>query len=330
MGNKSINYKERITWIDNAKFFAICLVVWGHSSIPEELKVWLYSFHMPLFFFLSGTTFNEIKWKNNFKKFLVSRINGMIIPYLLLSVVAVLWAGAKLVLFDSGSIKLLLHKIIGIFIQLRGTQFSVGLWFMPCIFLTELFFYILVYKLRKKGLLIFGFISAVLGLVYSQYIAVSLPWAIDAVSVALFFMIIGYSGKNIWKCKNRKILLIGVGILCILSIFVSLRHGTRVDMWAGNYGNSVLFILGAFIGIGMIVCLSQLFEWNIAQYIGKRTLFIYGIHIILIELFSHILKKVGLNFDNIGLYIMPFVICGALLIEPIYSKVLKAIIVRKQ
>lgn len=104
MGNKSINYKGRITWIDNVKFFAICLVVWGHSSIPEELKVWLYSFHMPLFFFLSGNTFNEIKWKNNFKKFLVSRINGMIIPYLLLSVVVVLWGGVKLVLFDSGSI----------------------------------------------------------------------------------------------------------------------------------------------------------------------------------------------------------------------------------
>lgn len=209
-----------------------------------------------------------------------------------------------------------------------------GLWFIPCIFLTELFFYILVSKLRKRSLLIFGFISVVLGIAYSQYIALSLPWAIDAVPVALFFMIIGYSGKNIWKCKNRKILLMGVVILCILSIFVSLRHfllvGTIVDMWAGNYGNSVLFILGAFVGIGMVVCLSQLFEWKIAQYVGRRTLFIYGIHIILIEFFSYILKKIGLNFNNIGLYIMPFVICGALLIEPIYSKILNAIVARKK
>ena len=59
---------SRIEWIDALKGFTILLVVLGHcleafltSSVPNNftdiLKLihdWIYSFHMPLFFFLSG------------------------------------------------------------------------------------------------------------------------------------------------------------------------------------------------------------------------------------------------------------------------------------
>lgn len=61
------NPRERVDWIDTAKGIAILLVVVGHVggytgkySIPEyqrwiDYAVWLiYTFHMPLFFCLSG------------------------------------------------------------------------------------------------------------------------------------------------------------------------------------------------------------------------------------------------------------------------------------
>ena len=43
-----------IRWIDNLKGFGILLVVIGHTVPREGLGQWIYAFHMPLFFFISG------------------------------------------------------------------------------------------------------------------------------------------------------------------------------------------------------------------------------------------------------------------------------------
>ena len=45
---------KRIEWLDIAKGITIILMVLGHSSIPKPISNWIWSFHMPLFFFASG------------------------------------------------------------------------------------------------------------------------------------------------------------------------------------------------------------------------------------------------------------------------------------
>lgn len=44
----------RENWVDIAKGIGIILVVMGHANCPEIPHGIIYSFHMPLFFFLSG------------------------------------------------------------------------------------------------------------------------------------------------------------------------------------------------------------------------------------------------------------------------------------
>ncbi|MCP6134099.1 acyltransferase family protein, partial [Klebsiella pneumoniae] len=73
----------RYAWVDNAKAIGIILVVMGHVNrglhssgiyISERLFTLLdsiiYTFHMPLFFFLSGLFFVSSIEKNGKKKFL--------------------------------------------------------------------------------------------------------------------------------------------------------------------------------------------------------------------------------------------------------------------
>ena len=48
--------KKRVVWIDYAKAFAMLFVIIGHVETGSRLTNWVYSFHMPLFFFLSGIT----------------------------------------------------------------------------------------------------------------------------------------------------------------------------------------------------------------------------------------------------------------------------------
>lgn len=45
---------KRFDWVDIAKGIAILLMILGHSSLPNMIQNWIYSFHMPFFFFISG------------------------------------------------------------------------------------------------------------------------------------------------------------------------------------------------------------------------------------------------------------------------------------
>ena len=57
--------KKRILWIDYAKAFAMFFVVIGHVNSGNYLTNWIYSFHMPLFFFLSGITVKAYRGGGN-------------------------------------------------------------------------------------------------------------------------------------------------------------------------------------------------------------------------------------------------------------------------
>lgn len=54
--------QERDFIIDQIKGFGMILVILGHMSVGQELHQWIYSFHMPLFAFVSA-----VFLKNNYK-----------------------------------------------------------------------------------------------------------------------------------------------------------------------------------------------------------------------------------------------------------------------
>lgn len=91
--------KARVEWIDTAKGIAIILVVAGHdlrglmaagilpeNGITELVDGWIYAFHMPLFFLLSGLfvphTFTD---KEGLKRFLAGKLRTVVYPYFLWS-----------------------------------------------------------------------------------------------------------------------------------------------------------------------------------------------------------------------------------------------------
>lgn len=51
--------EKRLDWIDCLKGLGIILVVWGHLNLPRAVEIIIYSFHMPLFFFISGYLFKN-------------------------------------------------------------------------------------------------------------------------------------------------------------------------------------------------------------------------------------------------------------------------------
>ena len=89
---------QRNVWVDYAKAIGIILVVYGHMArgvyhagidIPirfyELTDSIIYSFHMPLFFFLSGLFFYHSFQKRGSVKLINSKIDTIVYPYIIWS-----------------------------------------------------------------------------------------------------------------------------------------------------------------------------------------------------------------------------------------------------
>lgn len=63
-----------------AKAIGILLMVLGHARCPLPLQQFIYMFHMPLFFFLSGYCFKE-KYLLDKRSFILKRVKGLYVPF---------------------------------------------------------------------------------------------------------------------------------------------------------------------------------------------------------------------------------------------------------
>lgn len=81
----------RFDYIDKLRGFAILLVVIGHIYLPytreasnHPVAQMIYSFHMPLFFFISGflCEFTHKIEKNGYLNFVWRKAIALLVPYL--------------------------------------------------------------------------------------------------------------------------------------------------------------------------------------------------------------------------------------------------------
>ena len=72
--------EKRNPTVDIAKGVAICLMVLGHSEMPRWGCNFIYMFHMPLFFILSGYCFKE-KYLEDVGTFIKHRLKGLYWPF---------------------------------------------------------------------------------------------------------------------------------------------------------------------------------------------------------------------------------------------------------
>ena len=104
--------KERLEYIDALKGFAILLVVMGHVIpwsfqsfedvkliSPSPVVLWkiIYSFHMPLFMFISGFLFGQSHF-NSFKEYALKiwkKTKMLLVPYIACSILVFMWRGGR-------------------------------------------------------------------------------------------------------------------------------------------------------------------------------------------------------------------------------------------
>lgn len=70
------NEKTRIAWIDIVRGIGIFLVIMGHTYRSNQVLNWIVSFHMPLFFILSGWLRDCNRKAFEWKTFILKKIQA--------------------------------------------------------------------------------------------------------------------------------------------------------------------------------------------------------------------------------------------------------------
>lgn len=282
--------KKRIEWVDILKGIAIISVIIGHRSadaglvIPKILRVWIYSWHIPLFFFLSGVVFSIDKY-NNFKSFLIKKAKTILIPMVAFSFIRIVFNYVYYYLilgYQSYNMSKMCKRFIGIILQLRNSDYAGYLWFLNCLFITQILLYFII-KLTKnnsKYILCAVFSTYILGAVWINCIGVQLPWYLELSLIANVFVSSGY----LMKCHKDKILP-GIHWFVILIAFVVNVVSTycnyivvqeNVDLVVNQIGNPVLYLLESLSGIIVIVGLfKNASNLRLISYIGRNSLVYY-------------------------------------------------------
>lgn len=229
-------------WIDALKGMAILLVVIGHNTPPSSypiLNTIIYSFHMPLFFILSGFIFSQkptiIYLKKSSKRLLIPLFTFCIV--LAIPELAA-WLIVDRVSDFDGLYKFLDRIISGITWSTSGwytiTWFITVLWMA-----TNLFNYILCKNISGLHIISIFIIGYILSLIPNP-----LPFRINIVPMAIVYIWIGFIlRQHISRLKVVKSTHYVIGGVIALIIISLIGENARVDMKFAYYGIPIISLI---------------------------------------------------------------------------------------
>lgn len=266
----SIIKKDRFDYIDVAKAIGMLTIIWGHVATGNSVA-FVYAFHIPLFFFLSGMVFVKDKYRD-FGSFVKRRIQTLVIPYIIYSFITwVIWVAFSY--YTHANVTSYWMPLLETFIA-QGSEgylvHNVPLWFVMCLFVVELAYY-WISKLPDVWNLVLSISLAVAGYVLVNYCTffdfTTLPWSIEVAMMALIFYATGnLFVKNIGHKKFMNFVLkrqAVSSIIVILLFLVTYNGGVingQVSMGHASIHNPFLFYPVSYVGIfamlGLCVLLS--------------------------------------------------------------------------
>ncbi len=274
--------ESRSIWVDYAKAIGIILVVYGHVSrglnnagieLPTELfrlvDSIVYSFHMPLFFFLSGLFFHGSFSTKGGKKLIFSKVDTVLYPYLLWSII-------------QGSVEALLSKFTN-----GSTSFNdilsiiwspiAQFWFLYVLFLSFVFASAIYSLFSERFTAIVFLLSAAL---YSYSSMLPQIYILKVIAENFAFFILGIVFSMYFN----------IGLLTSTKIFLGSALSFAIAQWifhgylSMRYTDRGLLSLAlALISIFFVISTSALLSkkrYRLLAYIGSSSMAIYLMHIL--------------------------------------------------
>lgn len=289
--NISVQLK-RIGYIDAAKGLGIILIVLGHSQLPQIIIDWIFSFHVPLFFIISGFFMR--------KKSIIDEVKSggksLLLPFFIVCLLYGLKDIYYLPEIHYNSISVFINRLL----QLSGYGI-IGMWFLPALFLCRIYYQLLAtlnrYIQLCGALLLFSF-AIFINVTYNEFI---ISYVVNSLASLIFLLV----GKSFWDSGilNYRISINGkvLSVLVLLLGFIF-----PIDMFTCTFPLYVFSIVtSALLSYLIIKMLRGMDSYNgyrgvlfsALEFYGKDSLLILCFHAV----FHYLIKDLMENFVHVYL-----------------------------
>lgn len=279
---------KRIEYIDIAKGIGMILVVIGHTINGKTFPgTWIYSFHMPLFFILSGLCFSEKKYPTFFP-FLRKRVQTLLLPCIYFSLLITILST--------------LAKGTSTFTDLIYQNFPGALWFVFTLFLAEItYYFIQKYSKTRVCLIIALLLSLTIGVTLNRF-GFNLSHSICSTFTATFYYGLGHLLKMapLLNITKRTKTILSFSLLCIPGTIVLITNQT-LSLRENHIPRPEFFyiFLSILETLGLLILSTFRIKRYIKKlflYIGNNTLTILSVHVLFIQLSNQYIKPILSNF----------------------------------
>lgn len=301
----------RIRYIDIMKGITILLVMVGHYFNNRLVSTFIWSFHMPLFLFISGYFFRDLPIRQRIHKAFVSILMPYWITIFAMSVLEGIYFLIQNHLgFGSVSVLRMVAKRIFSGFFVFASDFGVpfkpehiptvyALWFLGALFVGEIYLALLL-KLKNVYLRLIILLYAVF---FSKWLITwtFIPLGLHYGTVFAAWLYVGYLYRNdprfIITPAAEKILI----VLWFLIALFEYKADYRFDINQFLYSFYGFELLSAFGGILFIKRISQWMErfspflTNFFAYIGSKTIWILCVHATDQALLSHFIHSIPVS-----------------------------------
>ncbi|MEE1281652.1 MAG: acyltransferase family protein [Acutalibacteraceae bacterium] len=284
-----IKERQRLDYIDALKGVGILLVVIEHHLIGKEgLMIWISSFHMPLFFIITGYLYGYKKDKcEDIKHLIINKAKSLMYPYVTFSLINIIWYVVFYIIMPTNgqpedSLKSVLLKTFTTF----GYQ---AVWFLPALFISTILFNIIN---KSKFSHIIHIACLVLGCSICVLLGQNdnintLVWCVfDYIArsvVATSFIYIGSLISRflkISKSSTEWIYIIICAIIAGITLVINLVQMNRYYVVWANLKNPVMFYISAISNSILLLLIFKKInpKKGLLNYYGKNSLIIMALH----------------------------------------------------
>lgn len=313
--------------INILKALAIALVVSGHLGLSLVPFFPTYSFHLALFFFISGYLFKE-NHLLSISAYVKRKAKPLLFPYFWYNVAYFIFTFLffrKTGIFYGKPINIKNYVFMP-FVDSTQLSFITPLWFVTQLFIT-LCVFVIIYKILRKiwnnnifHLLIF-LALAILGIKLSFIKHTSLSLVAVKTAFSMFFIYLGFYYKNYFEMKHNIFTFKSIGILIFIQSILWLFNvdskphanmvvGLSYILTAGTFTNLIIPVLTSITGIWASLFLVNVFypylkDNKLINNIGKNTYHIMANHVLFIYLVSNLfiwIKKLPYSIRENKIY----------------------------
>ncbi len=322
---------NRIAYFDAAKGLGMLLVVCGHSLSDGTLNNWIHSFHVPLFFLISGffikpeaslSVIVSKLWYNILRPLIVTHL----FCFILLGIIFYISSG----LFPY-------HRewIMGQFLGLTKYQIPV-IWFLYALFWGRILSFLLIKYFKRFHLIASLFLFGVSFLLSKSWPADNVPlFLLQGLSAAVFIDL-GYEvkvrGMIDINCSKQDLIL-GLSFLAFAAsapVYMS-RVFFPLGLW--NVVISSFLSLVVILGLKLLEqrrnnCLTKAL-WSFICHIGQYSLLILCMHCI--EMTLQVNRWLALLIDSaVFVIVIKLLVLSLLPIIVLHIPVLKSVYIHEK